>query len=150
MLQELYWQRVQRFALPTEEETIRYANDFTRAHSWYKHLDWTEPTEFLFFISPSTGEWSYTIPSKYQSEKEWFNQEQVEDGSEVLTDKNHYSYFLPTEVAEKGKVMLTAFIHKSFESSENENFKVKHAEMKTLLLNKLQEILEFVKISFKN
>jgi hypothetical protein len=118
MLQELYWQRLQRFVLPTEEETIRFANDFTQAHSWYKHLGWTEPTEFIFFISSSTGRWSYTIPTKYHSESDWFNGKEVEDEAELLSDKNHFSYYLPPEVAEKGKVMLTAFIHKSFENNE--------------------------------
>ena len=142
MLQELYWQRLQRFVLPTEEETIRFANDFTQTHSWYKHLGWTEPTEFIFFISPSNGEWSYTIPTKYHSESDWFNGKEVEDEAELLSDKNHFSYYLPHEVADMGKVMLTAFIHKSFEI--NEQYKQQHEAQFILLKTKLVELRNYL------
>lgn len=142
MLQELYWERLKRFDVPSEEDTYRFTKDFTRAHSWYKHLDWTEPTEFIFFISPSTGEWSYTVPTKYHSDSDWFNGETIENEAELLTDKNHHSYFLPPEIAKLGSIGLNAFIHVSFESSER--YRQQHDAQFFLLKKCLFEIRQSI------
>lgn len=142
MLQELYWERLKRFHVPSEEDTLRFAKDFIRAHSWYKHLDWTEPTEFIFFISPSTGEWSYAIHTKYHSESDWFNGKEVEDEAELLSDKNHYSYYLPPEITKLGSIGLTAFIHGSFES--NELYRQQHDAQFFLLKKCLFEIRQSI------
>jgi hypothetical protein len=142
MLQELYWERLQRFDLPFEEDTLMFAKDFTSAHSWYKHLDWTEPTEFIFFISPSTGEWSYTMPTNYHSESDWFNGETIENEAELQTDKNHYSYFLPPEIAKLGSIGLTAHIHFSFGNSEL--FRQQHNAQFFLLKQHLFEIRQSI------
>ena len=142
MLQELYWHRLQRFPLPSEEETIKFVHQFIGAHSWYKHLSWTEPTLFIFFISPITGEWSYAIPTESHNERGWFNGEEVEDEAELLTDKNHPSYFLPPDVYEIGKIGLTAFVHRCFETYEL--YCIQHQEQLDLLNKRLHKISTFI------
>ena len=143
MLQELYWQRLQRFVLPTEEETIRFANDFTRAHSWYKHLSWNEPEKFVFYLDPRTGKWDYFAPLSYYNRSAWDEEDMLTE-EKLLHNENFYGYFLPTELADKGIVMLNAFIHNGFR--DNDPYREAHMNQIKNLTQTLLEILKCVKV----
>lgn len=114
MLQKAYWERIQRFTLPTEKETLDFVRHFTCAHSWHKHLSWNEPEKFVFYLSPKTGKWDYFAPLSYYNRSAWDEEDMLTE-EKLMHNENFYGYFLPQELANKGIVMLNAFIHNGFQ-----------------------------------
>ncbi len=141
MLQEAYWERIQRFTLPTEKETLDFVKRFTYAHSWYKHLSWKELQKFVFYLDPKTGKWDYFAPLSYYNHSAWDEEDMLTE-EKLMNNENFYGYFLPTELAEKGIVMLNAFIHNGFR--DNEPYREAHLNQIENLTQTLLEVRQII------
>jgi hypothetical protein len=96
-----------------------YIVQFSRQHSWYKHLSWEETSDFVFFVNPETNSWDF-----YRKE------------SGKYPVKN-YPEYLSKELVDTGTVGLTAFIHGMFESQSNTEYQLRHNDQ----INQLRETL---------
>src|SRR5512132_3859683 len=50
-----YGEFARKLPLPSDEQTRRFAEYVTSAHSWYKHLRVQPPVPFVFYLDPNSG-----------------------------------------------------------------------------------------------
>lgn len=141
-------------------QTKNYVYYFTSKHSWYKHLSWDVPTDFIFYLDKNA--WTEKVSSKNILEGKTIKINTTPE-TEFLREKYGFWCFngglirgiksdvnktyrlnenreveeLTTAEINNATIGLTAFIHSSFSSTENEEHRNKHISE----VNKLQKHL---------
>jgi hypothetical protein len=123
----------QKISFPSEQQTQNYLNYFTRAHSWYKHLSWSECTDFYFFLNPDVAK--ETIITQKASFLTKEKTELVTTENTIRYLEQYGNWFFCTEEYNQTyshlngpsfKIGLTAFIGYGFNDPSRPDYYAKH------------------------
>lgn len=94
-----YSELVAQLALPTPEQTARFADHVADNHSWYKHLPFFPPgASFVFFLNPNAGRGvreAGGIFSVYDLESaDYFHHQSRLATAEYLSRFGHWDYWV--------------------------------------------------------
>jgi hypothetical protein len=130
-----YLSDFQKVDLPSDEQTLAFVHRFSLEHSWYKHLNWNQPTDFVFYVDPENGQWCYYSPRLNKTYS--IEEDECNDESDPIP-------FVPLEIKVRGTYGLTGLIHGYFRTHESDLQK-KYEQQKSGLIEFLFELRDELK-----
>lgn len=168
-----YLQLVKDISLPTEDQTIAFVGYVATAHSWYKHLDYRRPSQFVFYLDPyvmmkydtdfqimkKEDCWHYSsLPTSEYHQKygywtyAYLDLEQISIGKLWNIKEQKYSggYLVPDDLVIAGSAFLTSDVYGKFNhhpTIDNENIAqiLQHKQM----LHSMHRFLQSLQVSLQ-
>lgn len=85
-----YFELIKDLPRPTDHQTESFIHDFSLAHSWYKHLSFDKPTQFVFYLDPNAGRTFFKKRGNYST---FINKEEDQNAKIYQSGFGHWNYY---------------------------------------------------------